>query len=218
MKKTIIVLVLIMLCFTTNVSADIELTGKLEKGDNTYISNNDDFEGEVVDYYNYDNMWFKVKKKLDYPNYYYFKTKYYQKNYDEKVSYNNETIDLIGNYTQEFKEDFRNKFKVSVKDKKYNNNLDNSYTSYTLNYQFRHQLNEMNQYLLDFKSREYNYSYDSSKDYNVNTYKFNWKRDINESLEIEFGYQVQKEKHLSKTEASDKIGEKFSIDFKYKIQ
>jgi hypothetical protein len=207
-----------MLCITSNVSADLELSGKLENGDNTYISNNGDFEGEVVDYYNYDKLWFKVKKKLDYPNYYYFKTKYYQKNYNDRVSYNNETIDLIGNYTQEFKDDFRNKFKVSVKDKNYKNNLDNSYTSYTLNYQFRHQLDEMNQYLLDVKTREYNYTYDSSKDYNVNTYKFNWKRDINESLEIEFGYQVQKETHLFKTEASDKSGERFSIDFKYKIQ
>lgn len=207
-----------MLCITSNVSADLELTGKLEKGDNTYISNVEDLEGEVVDYYNYDKMWFKVKKKLDYPNYYYFKTKYYQKKYDDRVYYNNETIDLIGNYTQEFKEDFRNKFKVSFKDKNYKDNLDNSYTSYTLNYQFRHQLDEMNQYLLDFKSREYNYTYDSSKDYNVNTYKFNWKRDINESLEIELGYQVQKETHLSKTEASDKSGERFSIDFKYKMQ
>ncbi len=218
MQKTVILLILIMLCFTSYVSADVELTGKLERGDNTYISNSEEFEGKVVDYFNYDNVWFKVKKKLDYPNYYYFKTKYYQKFYDQKLSYNNETIDLVGNYTQKYNDNYRNKFKVSFKEKDYHNNLDNSYTSYTLNYQFRHQLDDMNQYFLDFKSKNYNYTYDSSKNYKVNTYKFNWKRDINDSLEIEFGYQVQKEKHLSKTEANDKFGERFSIDFKYKMQ
>ncbi|MFO7814984.1 MAG: hypothetical protein R6V14_04520 [Halanaerobiales bacterium] len=218
MKKSIVLLITIIFCFTTYVSADIELTGKLEKGDNTYISNESELSGEVVDYYNYDNLWIKVKKKLDYPNYYYFKTKYYQKYYDNKISYNNETIDLIGNYTQEFKEDFRNKFKVSIKDKNYFNKIDNSYTSYTLNYQFRHQLNDTNQYLFDLKRRSYNYPNDNSKNYNVDTYKFNWKRDISESLELKFGYQVQKENHFFKTGVSDKFGERYSIDFKYSFQ
>jgi hypothetical protein len=217
MQKLTILLIIFLLLFSYPVFADYELTGKVEQGDSTYISNEEDLSGEVLDYYNYDNVWFKIKKKLDYPSYYYLKTEYYQKYYNNKISYDNETIDLSGNYTKEFNDIYRNKFKVSLKDKEYMNNPDNSYTSYTLSYQFRHQINNLNRYTVDFQTKEYMYKNDIQKDYNVNTYKINWEKDINDKFEIEFGYQIKDKKHKYQSGGSNKVGQKFSIDFKYDL-
>jgi hypothetical protein len=217
MQKLTILLITFLLLFSYPVLADFKLTGKVEQGNSTYISNEEELSGEVLDYYSYDNVWFKVKKKLDYPSYYYLKTEYYQKSYDEKTGYDNETIDLIGNYTQKFNDIYRNKFKVSLKDKEYINNTDNSYTSYTLSYQFRHQLNDLNRYTLDFQTKEYMYKNDSMKDYYIKTYKINWEKEINDKFEIEFGYQIKEEKHKFESGGSNKIRQKYSIDFKYDL-
>lgn len=217
MQKSTILLIIFLLLLSYPVSADFELTGKVEQGNSTYISNEEDLDDEILDYYNYDNVWFKLKKKLDYPNYYYLKTKHYQKYYDEKIGYNNETIDLIGNYTKNFNEIFRNKFKVSLRDKEYLNNPNNSYTSYTLSYQFRHQLNDLNRYTLDFQTKEYMYKNDRMKDYYINTYEINWEKEVNDKLEIEFGFQIKDEKHKFESGGSNKVREKYSIDFKYDL-
>ncbi len=217
MQKLITLLILLVLCFTLPVAADFELRGKLERGNNSYLSNLNLSEENVVDFYSYDNLWLKLKKKLDYPNYYYFKLKYYEKFYEEKSSYDNKSIELSGNYTQEFKERFRNKFKLKLREKRYLNNRDNSYSSYSFGYQFRHQVNDRNQYSIDVKTKEYSYINDYSKNYQVNTYKVNWQRDINDKFEIEFGYQLIKKTHFYTTNANDKEGHKYSIDFSYDL-
>jgi len=217
LQKLTTLLVLLLLFITIPAAADFELSGKLERGNNTYLSNQDLSEDNVVDFYNYDNIWVKLKKKLDYPNYYYFKLKYYEKLYQDESSYDNRSIDLSGNYTKEFKEKFRNKFKVKLRDKKYINNMDNSYFSYSLAYQFRHQVNSKNQYSVDFKTKEYTYNYDQLKDYQVNTYKVNWKRDISEKLEIELGYQLKNKRHYYNTDSNDRVGQRYSIDFSYEL-
>jgi len=217
LQKFTLLLVLIVLCFTLPVQADFELSGKIERGNNTYISNQDLAEDNIVDFYNYDNVWLKLKNKLDYPNYYYIKVKYYQKFYEDESSYDNRTLDLIGNYTQEFNEVFRNKFKLSLKDKKYINNKDSSYSSYSLSYQFRHQVNDKNQYTFDLKRKEYSYMNNKSKDYQINTYQIEWQRDVNDKFELEFGYQLTNKEHYYRTEASDKVAHKYSIDFNYDL-
>lgn len=217
MQKITILLILLVLCFTFPAAADFELSGKLERGDNTYFSNQVLTEDKVVDYYSYDNLWLKLKKKLDYPNYYYFKLKYYEKIYREEKSYDNISIDFSGNYTREFKERFRNKFKLKLREKKYLNNRDNSYSSYSLGYQFRHQLNDKNQYLIDFKIKEYLYINDYHKNYHVNTYKLDWQRDISDKFELKLGYQLNKKTYIYNTDSNDRLGQKYSIDFSYDL-
>lgn len=217
MQKLTTLIILLLLFITIPASADFELSGKLERGNNTYLSNQDLSEDNVVDFYNYDNIWVKIKKKLDYPSYYYLKLKYYEKLYQDESSYDNRSFDLSGNYTKEFKEKFRNKFKVKLRDKQYINNKDNSYFSYSLAYQFRHTINDKNQYSVDLQTKEYTYSYDQLKDYQVNTYKVNWKRDISEKLELEFGYQLKNKRHHYSTDSNDRVGQRYSIDFSYDL-
>gem|GEM_PF-1661717 len=218
MKKILILLVLLILSCTFMVSADFELTGKLKTGKDEYISNESGFEGELVDFYNYEDLWFKLKNNLDYPDYYYFKLNYYQKHYDQKVTYDNKTIDFSGNYTNNFREKYRNKFKLIIKDKNYLNDLDKSYTSYSLNYQFRHKLNTINQYILDFKTQQFYYTLDENNDYKVDTYKIDWQRDINKNIRINFSYKIKKKEYFFQNSTSDnKYGQSFSIDFKYDL-
>ena len=217
MQKSTIIFILLVLCLTNPAAADFELSGKLERGENTYLSNQDLLNENVVDYYSYDNFWLKLKKKLDYPNYYYFKVKYYEKLYDEESTYDNRYLDLTGNYTQEFNEIFRNKFKFKLKDKRYINNRDNSYTSYSFGYQFRHIVNEYNQYSLDLKKKEYSYVNDYRKNYLINTYKINWQRDISDKLEIELGYQLKNKEYQYSTDSNDRVVQKYSIDFSYDL-
>ena len=217
MQKSTIIFILLVLCFTNPAAADFELSGKLERGENTYLSNQDLLNENVVDYYSYDNFWLKLKKKLDYPNYYYFKVKYYEKLYDEEITYDNRFLDLTGNYTQEFNEIFRNKFKFKLKDKRYINNRDNSYTSYSFGYQFRHTVNEYNQYSFDLKKKEYSYVNDYRKNYLINTYKINWQRDISDKLEIELGYQLKNKEYQYSTDSNDRVVQKYSIDFSYDL-
>ena len=217
MQKSTIIFILLVLCFTNPAAADFELSGKLERGENTYLSNQDLLNENVVDYYSYDNFWLKLKKKLDYPNYYYFKVKYYEKLYDEESTYDNRSLDLTGNYTQEFNEIFRNKFKFKLKDKRYINNRDNSYTSYSFGYQFRHTVNEKNQYSLDLKKKEYSYVNEYRKNYLINTYKINWQRDISDKFEIELGYQLKNKEYQYSTDSNDRVVQKYSIDFSYDL-
>ena len=217
MKKLILPIILLVLFISLTASADFELSGKLEQGVNTYISNQDSLDGNVVDLYNYDNVWFKLKNNLDYPNYYYFKVNYYEKLYESENSYDNQKIDLTGNYTKEFNDRYRNKFKFGIKNIDYLNNPDNTYSAYTFNYQFRHEFNDKNQYTIDLKTRDYKYLYDRTKDYNVNTYKVNWKRDVSDKFEVEFGYQVKEKKHFYNTESNDKVGHKISVDFNFDL-
>ncbi|HMA60810.1 MAG TPA: hypothetical protein VKN64_11030 [Halanaerobiales bacterium] len=217
MQKSTIIFILLVLCFTNPAAADFELSGKLERGENTYLSNQDLLSENVVDYYSYDNFWLKLKKKLDYPNYYYFKVKYYEKLYDEESTYDNRSLDLTGNYTQEFNEIFRNKFKFKLKDKRYINNRDNSYTSYSFGYQFRHTVNEKNQYSLDLKKKEYSYVNEYRKNYLINTYKINWQRDISDKFEIELGYQLKNKEYQYSTDSNDRVVQKYSIDFSYDL-
>jgi len=217
LQKSTIIFILLVLCFTNPAAADFELSGKLERGENTYLSNQDLLNENVVDYYSYDNFWLKLKKKLDYPNYYYFKVKYYEKLYDEESTYDNRSLDLTGNYTQEFNEIFRNKFKFKLKDKRYINNRDNSYTSYSFGYQFRHTVNEKNQYSLDLKKKEYSYVNEYRKNYLINTYKINWQRDISDKFEIELGYQLKNKEYQYSTDSNDRVVQKYSIDFSYDL-
>jgi len=217
LQKSTIIFILLVLCFTNPAAADFELSGKLERGENTYLSNQDLLSENVVDYYSYDNFWLKLKKKLDYPNYYYFKVKYYEKLYDEESTYDNRSLDLTGNYTQEFNEIFRNKFKFKLKDKRYINNRDNSYTSYSFGYQFRHTVNEKNQYSLDLKKKEYSYVNEYRKNYLINTYKINWQRDISDKFEIELGYQLKNKEYQYSTDSNDRVVQKYSIDFSYDL-
>lgn len=217
LKKILLLIFLLIILSTFSVSADFELTGKVERGDNTYLSNQEASENIITDYYNYEKMWFKLKNKLTYPNYYYLKLDYYDKKYKQESIYDNHKINLSGNYTKNFSENYRNKFYFKINNVEYINKESNSYTSYTLNYQFRHQVNKKNQYTLNFKKRNYTYFNDYTKDYNVDSYKVNWKRDISEKLEIELGYQYKKEYHFYNTESNNKVGHRISFDFTYDI-
>jgi hypothetical protein len=95
--------------------------------------------------------------------------------------------------------------------------MDNSYFAYSLAYQFRHTVNDKNQYSLDVQTKEYTYRYDELADYQINTYKINWKRDISEKLEIEFGYQLKSKRHHYSTDSNDRVGQRYSIDFSYDL-
>ncbi len=224
-------LLILFLLPLSNVAAEYrpELSGDIEFGDRYYSEiimdefplgeEEEDYisSEDLVDYYYYKKIWLRYKQQLTKDNYYYLKGQYYQKDYINKLSYNNHSIDLWGNYTSKLGERLSNKWLLNLRNKNYYNNLSNSYNLLRIRYQLGFKYNDKQNYTIYYQRQWEDYISNSPKDNNYDKlslsldYKYSDKCSINSSI------QMDKELFGEASDSSNKYGKRFNIGFKVKL-
>ncbi len=194
------------------------LSGDLEFGDRLYTDVlEEDEEEEILDQYYYKRYWLKYKQKLTPDDYYYLKLQYYRKEYEEKCNYDNITLNLWGNYTYSLNEKLKNRWKINIKDKDYNQNSDKSYQSLRLKYQIDYDFDSRNDYTIYLQRQWNKYIIRDVNDNVRDKISFNWDYDVNKRLNIDTTLQMEQQLYDYPSETSNKYGKKISVGFKYKL-
>ncbi|MFW6270892.1 MAG: hypothetical protein ACOC4G_12540 [Bacillota bacterium] len=193
-----------------------EITGNLETGDRFYTELVEEEEEEILDFYQYSKVWLRYKQQLAPYEYYYIKTQYYKKDYQDKDNYNNITLDLWTNYTFYLKPEVRNRWNFDIKDKNYYLNQDKSYQAFKIKSQFDYKYNDLHNYTLYLQRQWNEYKKNKTKDNIKDRISFDWKYKINSSLELKTNISMDQQKYGILAESSNKYGKKMSLNFKYK--
>lgn len=229
-KKIILVFSILLLVFTLKITLYAKnykpvLSGNYETGDKTYldvleldeINGSDTDQIEEIDSYHYQKLWLKYKQKLTSSNYYYIKTQYNKKKYQQKVNYNNIALDLWANYTHRINNKLRNRFLANIRKKDYNNNKDSTYQQFRLKYQLDYQLNKNNDCSFYAQRQWKSYNYCSEKNNIYDRISFSWDCDLSDSLSLTTGMQLNQTKFQPESASSDKVGKKINIGFKCEL-
>ncbi len=228
MKRTISIVLVISIFFIATIQLFAgeyrpEISGDCEIGNKTYI---DVFElqdeeiaedEEVTDTYQYKKLWLRFKQKLNKSNYYYIKVQYNNKEYQEKINYNNTALDLWTNYTFQINEELDNKIMLDYRNKDYKNNDNNTYNQIRLKYQLDYQINDKNDCTLFLQRQWKDYPTGNEKDNVYDRITLSWDRDINDNLTINSKVQFDQTKFNPVSESTDKNGEKINIGFKWQL-
>jgi hypothetical protein len=172
---------------------------------------------EILDRYFYKKIWLKYKQKLSTTEYYYIKGQYYKKEYEDKTTYSNISLDLWGNYTSQLNEKLRRRWKFNIKDKNYYSSQEKSYNAYRIKYQLDYDHNLKNDYGFYLQRQWNNYTNNNSKDSTRDKLALDWQYDINDSFKINTSYQFERQLYNYSSDSSNKYGKKISIGFKYEL-
>lgn len=214
--KILLIIFLFIIYPQLSMGYSPEITGKLEKGDKSYTETSEEMEEEILDTYNYDQIWLRYKQKLAPYEYYYFKAQYYQKNYLEKNNYNNITLDLWSNFTYYPGSNLRNRWNFDFKDKNYYLKEDNSYQAYKLKYQIDYEYNALHKYTVYLQRQWNNYKINTVKDNTQDRFSVNWNYKISSDFEVKTNLSLDRQKFDDYfTDSTNKYGRKVSLNFKY---
>jgi hypothetical protein len=212
------------------VSADYrpELSGDLEFGNKYYseaildefpLDEEADYisSEDFIDFYSYKKIWLKYKQQLTRDNYYYVKGQYYEKDYENQLSYNNYSIDLWGNYTFRLSDRLRNKWTVNLREKNYYNNLQNSYNLLRMRYQLDFKYNELQDYTIYYQRQWEDYIQNSEKDNICDKLSLSLDYKLSDKCTINSSIQMDRELFGDTADSSNKYGKSFNIGFKIKL-
>ncbi len=203
-----------------------EISGNFENGNKSYFDLfeiEDKFTEDIseieeeVDTYQYNKVWLRFKQKLNKSDYYYIKAQYNNREYQERINYNNTALDLWTNYTFSINEKLKNKVMVDYRDKDYENNADSTYNQIRLKYQIDYQVNEENDCTLYIQRQWKEYPAGDEKDNVYDRVSLGWDWDLYENLTISSKVQFDKTKFNPISESTNKNGSKFNIGFKWQM-
>lgn len=202
-----------------------ELSGDYEVGDKLYIDvfteeDKENEEGteleEIVDSYFYKKLWLRYKQKLNKSDYYYIKVQYYDKEYQEKINYNNTAVDLWTNYTFEINEGLDNKVSLNYRDKDYRKK-NNTYQQIRLKYQVDYQINQKNDCSLYLQRQWKDYHVGNNKDNIYDRISLSWDWDVSSEFTLSSSLKLDKSRFKPISDSTDKSGRKFNIGFKWEL-
>lgn len=241
MKRGLVIIVILLLLFLCPLEEihgkqySPEISGNFERGERSYIDIyllEEELDGEVddtdelieeelqeelIDKYYYDRIWLRYKQQLNRSDYYYIKAQYYNKEYQERLSYNNITWDLWTNYTFRLSEQLRNKIMLDLKKKDYYDNEKNTYNQIRLKYQLDLEIDERNDCSLFMQRQWKDYPHNEAKDNLYDRVSISWKCDITDNFKLNTGIQYDKNFFKPISESSDKESRKFNIGFEWKL-
>ncbi len=205
-----------------------ELSGDLEIGDKYYseilldefpLEEEEDYisSEDFIDYYYYQKLWLRYKQQLTKDNYYYIKGQYYEKEYENQLTYNNYSIDFWGNYTYRLTEKTRNRWEINLRNKEYYKSLTNSYNLLRIRYQVDFKYNELQNYTIYYQRQWEDYITNPSKN-NIND-KISLSLDykLTDSCNLNSTIQLDRELFGEDAASSNKYGKRFNIGFKVKL-
>ena len=204
-----------------------ELSGDLEIGDRYYTEitleeftpDEEDYisSEDLLDYYYYTKFWLRYRQQLSRDDYYYIKGQYYEKEYENKTGYNNQSIDLWGNYTYRLTEKARNRWEVNLRNKEYYNNESSSYNLLRIKYQFFYKHDDQQTYTAYYQRQWQDYIIKTLKDNICDRVSLSLDYKLNQRCDLNSSIQFDRELFEKGSASSNKYGKKFKIGFKLKL-
>ncbi len=201
-----------------------EISGNYEVGERVYIDifdveylNEDEVEEDIVDTYRYNKLWLRFKQKLNKSDYYYIKVQYNNKDYQEKINYNNLSLDLWTNYKFKINKQLNNKVMLDYRDKNYENEENNTYNQLRLKYQVDYSINEVNDLTLYLQRQWKEYPNNKAKDNIYDKVSLSWDWDISDKLTINSGLKFDWTTFNPISGSTNKDNKKFNVGFKWDL-
>lgn len=213
--KIIVILFVILLLSLPAYAYSPEISGRLEREqrvDTEYVNE----EKEVADVYEQIRFWLRYRQQLDVGEYYFVRGQYSHSDYRERIRYSNTTLDLWTNYTFYISDYLRNRIRVDIRDKDYYKAREKSYRRLNLSYQLEYEYSSTSDYSLQLQRRWDYHRYDPNRNNIRDVVTADWDYEVNPRLNVTTGVRLQREKHTTESQSTDKFGHRFSVNFRYR--
>ncbi|MFW6311375.1 MAG: hypothetical protein ACOC1K_03980 [Nanoarchaeota archaeon] len=194
------------------------ISGSFKNEQKTYTEFIPEQETKIVDIYNSRDLWLKYKKQWAVGEYYYIRGQVSDSVYQKQDTYNNSNLNLSGNFTFYLTDDLRNRIKVKFGNKNYYDDRDKSRVGFDLSYQLDYEFSDIHDYSLEVQHNLDKYHYNNTSDSVRYIVSAAWDYEYSSRLDLTTGLRLEQEKHNPDSDATNKVGHRISLDFRYSLE
>lgn len=186
------------------------ISGKFQQGERFYAIE----EPHGDDYY-FREAWLKYKQKLSPSNYYYFKVRFYENDYQNEDQYDSTTYDLSTNFTYQIFAPLRVKTNLRLRHKAYRVQEEKNYQALTSDLAFTYQVNP-NKFICTLGLQREFYPF-SDRDNLLGNGGFRWERKFSRGFSVYTQLKFRGQMFYFPDTLADRFRQSISLGFDYQL-